>query len=131
MAEPTTAPSENPRSHSPVIVFLVVLVVVFGGAFGLVCSQYAAGKQQAQRDLLASAERAARLEEEVTQLKEHLAARAAREKGLAERERTITGRENAANERTESSFQGLMIQQQVLRNLEALKASLPDLTPEV
>jgi hypothetical protein len=108
MAEPTTAPSENPRSHSPVIVFLVVLVVVFGGAFGLVCSQYAAGKQQAQRDLLASAERAARLEEEVTQLKEHLAARetefAAREKGLAERERpSPVARTRPTNERKAAS----------------------------
>ena len=135
MAETTIEPSENPRPHSPVILFLVVLVVVFGGALGVVCSQFAAGKQQAQRDLLASAEREARLAEEIAQLKDHLAAReseiAEREKDLAERERTITGREDAANERTQSSFQGLMIQQQLLRNLEALKASLPDMTPEV
>src|SRR4029450_2012827 len=121
MAEPTIETPANPHSHSQVITFLVVLVVVFGGALGLVCSKFAAGKQNAQRDLLASAEREARLAEELAQLKEQLAARetefAEREKGLAVRERAITGREDAANERTQSSFQGLMIQQQVLRNL--------------
>ena len=56
---------------------------------------------------------------------------AARFEELRQREAAIAGRENAATERTQSSFQGLMIQQQLTKNLEALKASLPDLTPEV
>lgn len=55
---------------------------------------------------------------------------AARSEELRQREAAIAGRENAATERTESSFQGLLIQQQLAKNLEALKASLPDLTPE-
>jgi hypothetical protein len=135
MAEPTTEPSQSSDSHSRVISFLVVLVIAFGGTLGIVCTQFVAGKRQAQRDLLAGAEREARLTEEVNQAREQLAAREAefaeREKDLAGRERAITGREDAANERTQSSFQGLMIQQQLLRNLEQLKASLPDMTPEV
>ena len=50
---------------------------------------------------------------------------------LTQREAAIAGREDAATERTQSSFQGLLIQQNLLKNLEALKASLPDVTPEV
>ena len=56
---------------------------------------------------------------------------AARSEELRQREAAIDGREDAATERTQSSFQGLLIQQQLTRNLEALKASLPDMTPEV
>ena len=55
----------------------------------------------------------------------------ARTEELRQREAAIAGREDAATERTQSSFQGLLIQQQLTRNLEALKASLPDMTPEV
>ena len=72
---------------------------------------------------------------EIAVFKEQQAAReqafAEREKSLAEREAAIAGREDAATERTQSSFQGLLIQQQLTKNLEALKASLPDMTPEV
>ena len=56
---------------------------------------------------------------------------AARSEELRQREGAIAGREDAATERTQSSFQGLLIQQQLTKNLEALKASLPDMTPEV
>ena len=56
---------------------------------------------------------------------------AARDQELAQREAAIAGREDAATERTQSSFQGLLIQQQLTKNLEALKASLPDMTPEM
>ena len=56
---------------------------------------------------------------------------AARSEELRRREAAIAGREDAATERTQSSFQGLMIQQQLMKNLEALKSSLPDMTPEV
>ena len=55
----------------------------------------------------------------------------ARSEELRQREAAIAGRENAATERTQSSFQGLMIQQQLTKNIEALKESLPDLTPAV
>ena len=55
----------------------------------------------------------------------------ARFEDLRQREAAIAGREDAATERTQSSFQGLLIQQQLIKNLEALKASLPDMTPEV
>ena len=41
---------------------------------------------------------------------------------LTQREAAIAGREDAATERTQSSFQGLLIQQNLLKNLEALKA---------
>jgi peptidoglycan hydrolase CwlO-like protein len=62
---------------------------------------------------------------------EHEAEFAARSEELRQREAAIAGREDAATERTQSSFQGLLIQQQLTKNLEALKASLPDMTPEV
>ena len=55
----------------------------------------------------------------------------ARSEEIRQREAAIAGREDAATERTQSSFQGLLIQQQLIKNLEALKASLPDMTPEV
>ena len=54
-----------------------------------------------------------------------------RSEALRQRESAIGGREDAATERTESSFQGLMIQQRLIKTLEALKDSLPDITPEV
>ena len=56
---------------------------------------------------------------------------AARVAELSQREAAIAGREDAATERTQSSFQGLLIQQNLLKNLEALQAGLPDMTPEV
>ena len=75
------------------------------------------------------------LREEMEDLKKTVAQREAemaeREGELRQREMAIAGRENAATERTQSSFQGLLIQQQLMKNLESLKASLPDMTPEV
>ena len=56
---------------------------------------------------------------------------AARVAELTQREAAIAGREDAATERVQSSFQGLLIQQNLLKNLEALKAGLPEMTPEV
>ena len=77
----------------------------------------------------------AQLREEMEDLKRAAAQReeemAEREGELRQREAAIAGRENAATERTQSSFQGLLIQQQLMKNLEALKASLPEMTPEV
>ena len=75
------------------------------------------------------------LREEIEDLKKAAGDReaefAARSEELRQREAAIAGREDAATERTQSSFQGLLIQQQLTRNLEALKASMPDMTPEV
>ena len=75
------------------------------------------------------------LREEIEDLKKAAGDReaefAARSEELRQREAAIAGREGAATERTQSSFQGLLIQQQLTRNLEALKASMPDMTPEV
>ena len=73
--------------------------------------------------------------QQIADLESRMAAReaefAAHSEELRQREAAIAGREDAATERTQSSFQGLLIQQQLTRNLEALKASLPDMTPEV
>jgi hypothetical protein len=71
------------------------------------------------------------IEDMATESAQREAATAARESELRQREAAIAGREEAATERTQSSFQGLLIQQQLTKNLEALKASLPDMTPEV
>ncbi len=71
------------------------------------------------------------LEEERTSVAAREAEFAERAEVLRRREAAIGGREDAANDRTQSSFQGLMIQQQLIKNLQALKASLPDMTPEV
>ena len=74
-------------------------------------------------------------ERRIAELEAQQAAReaefAARSEELRQREAAIAGREDAATERTQSSFQGLLIQQNLLKNLEALKASLPEMTPEV
>ena len=72
---------------------------------------------------------------QIADLETRVAAReaeiAARSEELRQREAAIDGREGAASARTQSSFQGLLIQQQLTKNLEALKASLPDMAPEV
>ena len=73
----------------------------------------------------------AQIEDMTTETAQREAANAARESELRQREAAIAGREDAASERTQSSFQGLLIQQQLTKNLEALKSSLPDMTPEV
>ncbi len=94
-----------------------------------------AGELRRASDLeMAEGEKAA-LREQIEELKEAASRRdteiAARGSELAGREAAIAGREDAATERIQSSFQGLLIQQQLIKNLEALKAALPDLSPEV
>ena len=87
----------------------------------------------AEKDRAATAEAGFRAEIEALQraAAQRDAEVAARVGELAQREAAIAGREDAATERTQSSFQGLLIQQNLLKNLEALKAGLPDMTPEV
>ena len=90
-------------------------------------------RMAAEMDRSATAEAGARqqIERMTTEAAQREAEGAARDGELRQREAAIAGRENAATERTESSFQGLLIQQQLTKNLEVLKASLPDMTPEV
>ncbi len=90
-------------------------------------------QRAAEMDRAATAEAGARqqIEDMTREAAQREAVFAGREGELRQREVAIAGRENAATERTESSFQGLLIQQQLTKNLEALKASFPDLTPEM
>ena len=118
----------------------ILLLLLLGGLAGWGCFSYArvAGERsvaqigETLREMKEQNQIAERL---IAELEERQAAReaefAARSEELRQREAAIAGREDAATERTQSSFQGLMIQQQLTKNLEALKASLPDMTPEV
>ena len=125
---------ENRKSHADwwlmtILVFALIALVLLRGV-----------EKKAARSRLESQMKQAEVEQavlrgEIAELKKTAAQREAeiaeRERELRQREAAIAGREDAATERTQSSFQGLLIQQQLMRNLEALKASLPDMTPEV
>ncbi len=130
--------SENSAKRSWLNVLLVLVFI--GGVAGWGC--YFFVRAAGERTLTMIVEKVKESEEQgsvliqmATQMKEKEEARekeiAGREEELRQREAAIAGREDAATERTQSSFQGLLIQQQLTRNLEALKASLPDMTPEV
>ncbi len=131
MDEPPPTPS--PRRLFPRAV--VAGLILFLGVLGWRVTQSKLEVLRLRSEVAVNERMLALRDTEVMQLNEQLAAREAeyaeRETALALRERTIAGREDAASERTQSSFQGLMIQQQLIRNLEALKASLPDMTPEI
>lgn len=106
------------------IVFLVtgLLAVAFRGA------EWKSETERLKASLNAAQREAAELRTMAEVREKQIAEQ---EADIANRERSIDGRESAATDRTLSSFQGLMIQQQLVRNLEALKASIPDMTPEI
>ncbi len=130
--------SDTSRSRS-VINFILVLLVLGGlGGWGCFLFVRVAGERslaQIGETLREMNEQNVIAERVVAELQKEAAERErlfnARSEELRQREAAIAGREDAATERTQSSFQGLLIQQQLTRNLEALKASLPDMTPEV
>lgn len=136
---------DDPRTNQPpqrmgwTTPLLVIALIGLGIAVTGLVSDRALHQTKLETQLAAESERAATAEvfahqqiedlrKEAEQREAQVAARAAE---LAQREAAIAGREDAATERVQSSFQGLLIQQNVLKNLEALKASLPDMTPEV
>ena len=118
---------------------LAIAVIGLGIAVTGLLSERALNQTKAETQMAAERERAATAEvfaqQQIEDLKKEAAQReaqvAARAAELAQREAAIAGREDAATERVQSSFQGLLIQQNMLKNLEALKASLPDMTPEM
>ena len=134
-------PSENHESPSnrwliPLLAFAMVGLVAAAAWFRveLEIAKTKASSQRAADQQAADLTRA-QLLAEIGELKRAGAQReteiATRFQELAQREAAIAGREDAATERVQSSFQGLLIQQNLLKNLEALKAGLPDMTPEV
>lgn len=127
--------SEGRRSVSLAAALVIILVVAVATLFFMRKTD-----QKAAESRLESGRKQAELQQtilrgEIADLKNAAAEReaefATQAGELRQREMAIAGRENAATERTQSSFQGLLIQQQIMKNLEALKASLPDMTPEV
>jgi predicted nucleic acid-binding Zn-ribbon protein len=127
--------SRDSRSSNLTVWLAVVFAVVAVGLFVLrtLDQKSAETRLESERKEALAAQVLAR--EEIEALKKAITDReaefAAQSRELFQREAAIAGREDAATERTQSSFQGLLIQQQLTRNLEALKASLPDMTPEV
>ena len=130
--------SETSRFRMALNVILVLLLL--GGLAGWGCFFFvrAANEQfmaSIGEQLRETVEENQTLQRMASELKDSTAQReaefTARLEELRRREAAIAGREDAATERTQSSFQGLLIQQQLVRNLEALKASLPDMTPEI
>ena len=122
------------------LVFVLLLAVIALGDLAamyhsLLGGEHELAEKRRAEDRESAAVAQAQLQAEIEDLKRSAAQReaqiAAQVNELAQREAAIAGRENAATERTQSSFQGLLIQQQLTKNLEALKASLPELTPEV
>ena len=118
------------------LVFFLMLVVISVGDLASMFHSQLNGERNgsvSERENAVAAQ--TQLKAEIEDLKnaatEREAEFATRSEELRQREAAIAGREDAATERTQSSFQGLLIQQQLTKNLEALKASLPDLTPEV
>ena len=127
--------NRNSRTAWWLVFFLLLAVISLGGLAAMFHSQRDGARALTETTL-------AQLRAEIEDLKKAMAQRdaefgdreadfTARSEELRQREAAIAGREDAATERTQSSFQGLLIQQQLTRNLEALKASLPDMTPEV
>ena len=118
------------------LVFFLVLVVISVGDLASMFHSQLNGERTGSASDQESGEAAqTQLREEIEDLKKAAVQReaefAARSEEIRQREAAIAGREDAATERTQSSFQGLMIQQQLTQNLEALKASLPNMTPEI
>ncbi len=118
------------------LVFVLLLAVIsIGDLASMFYSQLKDERTLSASDRKSGEAAQTQLREEIEESKTAAAQReaefTARSEELRQREAAIAGRENAATERTQSSFQGLMIQQQLTRNLEALKESLPDLTPAV
>ncbi len=120
----------------PLLVVVVIgLLIVVTGLVSQRTMERIAAESRLASELARAAQGDAELRAEVEGLNRASAQReaevAARVGELTQREAAIAGREDAATERVQSSFQGLLIQQNLLKNLEALKASLPDMTPEV
>ena len=132
----TNRPPQRMGWTTPLLLLAVIgLSIVLTGLL----SERALNQTRAETQMAAEKERAATAEvfaqQQIEDLRKEAEVReaqvAARAEELRQREAAIAGREDAATERTQSSFQGLLIQQQLTKNLEALKASLPDMTPEV
>lgn len=117
-----------------ILAVIVLLIAVVGLVSQRTMDRIAADSRQ-ESEMARIATEQAGLRAEIEGLQRASAQReagfATRDQELAQREAAIAGREDAATERTQSSFQGLLIQQSLLKNLEALKAGLPDMTPEV
>lgn len=121
---------------TPLWVLAVIgLLIAVTGLVSQRTMERIAAESRLESETARSAQGEAELRAEVEGLNRASARReaeiATRDHELAQREAAIAGREDAATERTQSSFQGLLIQQNLLKNLEALKASLPDMTPEM
>ena len=130
--------SEESRNRGSVVFIACLLTILFIAVAGLlflrkVDKRAAETRRESDRKQCEFIQ--GELRAEIAELKNRAGDReaeiAARSEEIRQREAAIAGREDAATERTQSSFQGLLIQQQLIKNLEALKASLPDMTPEV
>lgn len=131
-------PQTGPRLNwtTPILVLVLIgMGIVTTGLLSQRVLERKAAELRLDSEMGRAAAAEADLRAEIESLKRAAAQReaqfSARESELAQREGAIEGREDAATERTQASFQGLLIQQQLVKTLEALKASLPDMTPEV
>ena len=128
-------PNRSGRICWWLVFFLALVVISVGDLASMFHSQLNGERTGSAADRESAAAAQTQLKEEIEDLKKAAVQReteiAARSEEIRQREAAIAGREDAATERTQSSFQGLLIQQQLTKNLEALKASLPDMTPEV
>ena len=132
-------PTRNPQRRGCALALVALVALGLFTAATQMIYQWGEDRRNAESNLQSELARAATSEAEFRAEIEDLQRAAARREAeiaarvgeLTQREAAIAGREDAATERVQSSFQGLLIQQNLLKNLEALKAGLPDMTPEV